>query len=173
MVLMIKTKKDLKYFLIEDQKANYINKRTVMHFFPRCYKTLQATYYMRKAEYYFGVHNKLLFKFYKFKMERLCSKLGMVLSVNVFGPGLRIGHPNGIVVAPKAKVGKNCFIHQSVTIGINENEDGAPIIGDNFVAGAGAKIIGNITIASDVCVGANAVVVKTIEEPQTTWGGTC
>ncbi len=126
---------------------------------------------MRKAEYYLGTGRILLGKVYEKRMKRFSRKLGMELSVNVFGPGLRIAHPFGIVVTGKAKIGCNCFLHQGVTIGVNENEKGAPCIGDNFVAGAGAKIIGGVSIADDVCVGANAVVVKNINVPHSTWGG--
>ena len=104
-------------------------------------------------------------------MNSLCSKLGMVLNIDVFGPGLRIAHPYGIVVSGKARIGSNCLLYQCVTIGINENEIGAPVIGDNVVIGSGAKIIGSVKITNDVCIGANAVVVKDILCPQTTWGG--
>ncbi|MER2295049.1 MAG: serine acetyltransferase [Desemzia incerta] len=71
---------------------------------------------------------------------------------------------NGIIVHPRAKIGKNCTIHQQVTIG-NAVEGGeAPIIGDNCYIGAGAKIIGEIIIGSNVTVGANAVVTKDIPD---------
>ena len=44
-------------------------------------------------------------------------------------------------------------------------------MGDNIFIGTGAKIIGEVTIADDVSIGANAVVVKSITEEGTTWGG--
>ncbi len=168
---MIKTKEELIYFLKCDQKANFLSTSRIMHHFPACYATLKATYWMRLSEYYYGVGKKILGKICEKKMERICTKLGMILSVGVFGPGLRIAHPFGVIVAKKARIGTNCFLHQGVTIGLNENEEGAPVIGDNFVAGAGAKIIGSVTIANNVCVGANAVVVKDISNANTTWGG--
>lgn len=67
---------------------------------------------------------------------------------------------NGIVVSHKAKIGKNCTIHQQVTIG--EARGGAPVIGDNVFIGAGAKIMGKITIGDHVKIGANAVIVRDV-----------
>ena len=168
---MITSKKELRYYLLQDQRANHLSTDKIMRFFPPCYATIKATCLMRKAEYYLGTGRVLLGKIYAKRMKRFCRKLGMELSVNVFGPGLRIAHPFGIVVTGRAKIGCNCFLHQGVTIGTNENEKGAPCSGDNFVAGAGAKIIGDVSIADGVCVGANAVVVKSINTPNSTWGG--
>ena len=48
---------------------------------------------------------------------------------------------------------------------------GAPTIGDRVFIGSGARIIGNIHIADDCVIGANAVVVHDIDEPNTIWGG--
>ena len=75
------------------------------------------------------------------------------------------------MVNPQAKVGINCRIHEGVNIGATNGSDKAPIIGNNVFIATGAKIIGDITIANDVCIGANAVVTKSITEPGTTWGG--
>lgn len=168
---MIKTKEDLKAYLLSDQKANYINKNRIIHRFPLIYQNMKIIYLMRKTEYFFNRNKKIAFFLYKKRMQKLCTKLGIFLNINVFGPGLRIAHPFNIAVSGYAKIGSNCFIYQGVTIGVNENEQGAPTIGNNVVIGAGAKIIGNIEIADNVCIGANAVVTKSILEPNTTWGG--
>lgn len=79
------------------------------------------------------------------------------------GGGLLIPHPNGIVIHPDAEIGINCLIHQQVTIGVSRNSGAPAIIGAHVDIGAGAKIIGNISIENDVLIGANAVVVKDIE----------
>ena len=70
-------------------------------------------------------------------------------------------HLNGIIISHYAKIGKNCTIHQQVTIAQDENNKSATI-GDNVYIGAGAKIIGNVTIGDNVKIGANAVVVKDV-----------
>ncbi|MFQ7342722.1 MAG: serine O-acetyltransferase, partial [Turicibacter sp.] len=69
---------------------------------------------------------------------------------------------NGIIVAPKSKIGANCAIYQQVTIA--EKNYVAPIIGDNCIIGAGAKIVGNVKVGNNVKIGANAVVVKDVPD---------
>ena len=89
----------------------------------------------------------------------------------MFGPGLSIAHYGTIVVSTAARVGKNCRLHEGVNIGATNGSSRAPQIGDNVFIGTGAKIIGDITIADDVAIGANAVVVKSIQEQGITVGG--
>jgi serine O-acetyltransferase len=73
------------------------------------------------------------------------------------GGGLLIPHPNGIVIHPDAVIGPNCLIFQQVTIGTNGR--GVPRIGGHVDIGAGAKLIGAISIGDHARIGANAVVV--------------
>lgn len=80
------------------------------------------------------------------------------------GSGLRFFHYNCIVVAYSAVIGKNCSIHQGVTIGrvFAGKKEGVPTIGDNVVIFPGAKVIGNINIGDNVVIGANAVVINDV-----------
>lgn len=66
----------------------------------------------------------------------------------------------GIIISHNAVIGSNCTIFHQVTIG--EGKGGAPIIGDNVLIGAGAKIVGNIRVGSNSRIGANAVVVSDV-----------
>ena len=80
------------------------------------------------------------------------------------GGGLMMPHPNGIVVHPKAVLGPNCLLFQQVTIGTRGgSEDDCPQIGGHVDVGAGAKILGNVTIGSHASIGANAVVLHDVE----------
>jgi len=79
------------------------------------------------------------------------------------GGGVIIPHPNGIVIHSDANIGVNCLIHQQVTIGVNRSSNVPPVINGHVDIGAGAKIIGNITIGEHALIGANAVVVKDVE----------
>jgi len=79
------------------------------------------------------------------------------------GGGVIIPHANGIVIHPDASIGVNCLIHQQVTIGVNRSSNVPPVINGHVDIGAGAKIIGNITIGEHALIGANAVVVKDVE----------
>lgn len=72
----------------------------------------------------------------------------------------------GIFITQSAIIGKNVVVFQQVTIGANtiktSKSYGAPVIEDNVYIGAGAKVIGNAHIGHNSRIGANAVVVKTI-----------
>ena len=76
--------------------------------------------------------------------------------------GLSIAHVGPIVVHGKSKIGKNLRLHVGVNIGANGGEP--PVLGDNIYIGPGAKIFGDIKIASGCRIGANAVVCKNCEE---------
>lgn len=74
----------------------------------------------------------------------------------------------GIFISKGTVIGKNCTIFQHVTIGSNtlgdSDKNGAPKIGDNVYIGAGAKIIGDITVGNNVRIGANCVVFSDIPD---------
>lgn len=130
---------------------------------------------LRKVEYYTncknGVVSDVINKYYKFRYHKLSVRLGFTIPANVFGEGLSIPHYGTIVVHGNAKAGKNCRLQEGVTIGATNGSHEAAKIGDNCYFGSGVKIIGAVTIADDVAVGANAVVTKDIMEPGTTWAG--
>lgn len=97
--------------------------------------------------------------FLQYKMHELGIKLGFNIPLNVVGPGLRIDHWGFLAINSNAKIGKNCHMFGDITIGVKDNQTSkAPIIGDNVTIGAGARIIGPVTIASNCVIGANAVV---------------
>lgn len=79
------------------------------------------------------------------------------------GGGLRMPHPNGIVIHPDAVIGPNCTIMAQVTIGSARGE-GVPRIGGHVDIGAGARILGLVTIGDHAQIGANAVVTKDVPE---------
>lgn len=75
------------------------------------------------------------------------------------GGGLLIPHPNGIVLHAHVRVGPNCMIFQQVTIGMLHDDGRAPVIGGHVDIGAGARILGSVTIGDHCQVGANAVLL--------------
>lgn len=87
--------------------------------------------------------------------HRLAVRLGFTIPKNVFGPGLCLVHRGTVVVNPATRVGANCRIHPSTSIG---DYNGTPTLGDNVYIGPGAKLFGAITIGDNVAIGANAVV---------------
>lgn len=127
---------------------------------------------LRKSEYLANCRSdplsRLSLFYFKWRLRRQGRHLGLEIPINVFGPGLAVVHPCGIVVSRLAKIGKNCRIHAGVNIG--EHRGGVPVLGDNIYLGPGAKIIGAVSIGSHSVVGANAVVVKDVA-PSVTVGG--
>ena len=82
----------------------------------------------------------------------------------VIGKGLFIDHGMGVVIGETSVIGDNCTIYQGVTLGGTGKDLGKrhPTIGDNVLLGAGAKVLGPITIEDNCKVAANAVVLKEI-----------
>ena len=80
------------------------------------------------------------------------------------GKGLLIDHGMGVVIGETAEIGDNCTIYQGVTLGGTGKDVGKrhPTLGDNVMVGAGAKILGPVTIGSGSKVAANAVVLHEV-----------
>jgi serine O-acetyltransferase len=76
------------------------------------------------------------------------------------GGGLLLPHPNGIVIHDDCVIGVNCLIFQQVTLGATGS--GVPRIGGHVDIGAGAKLLGRITIGDHARIGANALVVDDV-----------
>ncbi|MBR2987552.1 MAG: serine acetyltransferase [Clostridia bacterium] len=171
---MITTKKELKQYLLQDAIALRCERKRPRLFGDDIWK---FQILLRKNEYYTNAFHSskkyLLFHYiwYRIKFHKQSVRLGFSIPINVFGPGLSIAHYGTIVVNSAAKVGKNCRIQEGVNIGATNGSMSAPRIGDNVFIGTGAKIIGDISIADDVAIGANAVVVKSITESGVTYGG--
>ena len=169
---MIDSKKEFFYYLKCDKVALQQTQQK-----PRYKHDIIWTYQilLRKCEYYSNCKSGLLWllysKFLKYRFVVLSHRLGLSIPFNVFGPGLAIVHYGCTVVNQNSKIGDNCRIHEGVTIGTNAFSDKAPQIGNNVYIASGAKIIGDIRIADGVCIGANAVVVKDVLEPNITVGG--
>lgn len=81
------------------------------------------------------------------------------------GKGLVIDHGMGVVIGETAEIGDNCVIYHGVTLGGTGKEKGKrhPTIGNDIFIGAGAKLLGNITIGDHTKIGANAVVLHDCE----------
>lgn len=130
---------------------------------------------LRQTEFYYNNKTNplcaLLYLWKRWRKNRLGLRLGIEIWENSFDEGLIIYHAGNIVVNGKARIGKNCRLHGDNCIGNLGGDGEAPNIGDNVDIGVGAKIIGDIVLASDVKIGAGAVVVKSCGRQNTTLVG--
>jgi serine O-acetyltransferase len=80
------------------------------------------------------------------------------------GPNFFIDHGMGVVIGETAEVGASVTLYHGVTLGGTSLSKGKrhPTLEDNVVVGAGAKILGAITVGANSRIGANAVVVKSV-----------
>ena len=85
-----------------------------------------------------------------------------------FGPGFVLIHSAGVVINGTVRGGNDVYIEHQVTIGAERRQ--TPILGNNIFIGAGAKIIGAVTIGDGARVGANAVVVNDVPAHHTAVG---
>lgn len=81
------------------------------------------------------------------------------------GPRCFIDHGMGVVIGETAEIGADVTLYHGVTLGGVSLEPGKrhPTIEDGVVIGAGAKVLGAITVGRNSRIGANAVVVKDVE----------
>ncbi len=79
----------------------------------------------------------------------------------VIGPGLAILHFGGVVITRECAIGENCLLYHHVNLVTMKNRQG-PKIGNNFYAGVGTTIIGDVTIEDNVTCGAGSIVTRSI-----------
>lgn len=173
---MINSKADYKMYLKADQislglkneKVPFLcsNERHIIWKYQRL---------LRKLEYYMNcktsIPDRIHKKYLKHKLFRMQVQTGMKIPPNVFGPGLSIAHLGTIIINAKAKVGVNCRLHALTNIGMDGRADEVAVLGDNVYIAMGTKIVGQITVADGVVIGANSVVTKDVAESNITVAG--
>ena len=111
-------------------------------------------------------------------LARFVSHIGRWLTGIEIHPGATIGrrvfidHGMGVVVGETAEIGDDCTLYHGVTLGGTSWNKGKrhPSLMPGVVVGAGAKILGPITIGSNARIGSNAVVVKDVPADATAVG---
>jgi len=144
-----------------------------------------ARSYLEIITTYPGVHailfHRLSHFFWRMKLywvARVASYLARIITGIEIHPGAIIGrrffidHGMGVVIGETAIIGDDCTIYHGVTLGGTSWKQGKrhPTLEDKVVIGAGAKILGPITIGSGAKIGSNAVVVKDIPKNATAVG---
>jgi serine O-acetyltransferase len=111
-------------------------------------------------------------------LPRFISAIGLFLTTIDIHPAATLGrrvfidHGTGVVIGETAVIGDDVIIYQQVTLGGVSTDKGKrhPTLGNGVVIGAGAKVLGNITIGENSKVGANSVVVKDVPADSTAIG---
>jgi serine O-acetyltransferase len=171
---VIQSKEDYLYYLEADRQSldQPENKKRPSLFGDEVWKFERL---LRRVEYYKNCRKDFFSRVYllylKWKFHNLSIKLGYHIEPNVCGPGLAL-HWHLVGIHGAAKIGANCLIQSGVNIGTKAGEGShVPKIGNNVYIGPGVKIFGDITIADNIAIGANAVVNKSFLEPGISIGG--
>jgi serine O-acetyltransferase len=112
-----------------------------------------------------GLLWRLLSLIYKFMFRYIRNYYGIELpATTIVGRRFLIGHQHGIIIHPKAEFGDDCIIVQNVTIGNSAvgRKNSGPRFGHRVEIGAGAVVLGSITVGDDVRIGPNAVVITDV-----------
>jgi serine O-acetyltransferase len=135
-----------------------------------CYPGLHAVLFHRVAHRLWRLRLRFL--------ARLSSHINRALTGIEIHPGAVIGrrffvdHGMGVVIGETTEIGDDVTLYQGVTLGGTslEKKKRHPTIGDRVVVGAGAKVLGALTVGNDARVGAGAVVVKDVPPGATVVG---
>jgi serine O-acetyltransferase len=120
----------------------------------------------------------MLYKWRLYFLARLISQYARFLTGIEIHPGAKIGkgviidHGMGVVIGETAIIGDNVLIYHNVTLGNVDSIKGPrhPVIGNNVVIGAGAIILGRVTIGDNAKIGAGTVVLTDVPAGNTIVG---
>ena len=111
-------------------------------------------------------------------LARLLSQLGRLATGVEIHPGAQIGHGvfidhgMGVVIGETAVISNRCLLYQGVTLGGTGKAHGKrhPTLGENVVVGAGAKVLGAITVGANTRIGAGSVLLRDVAADSTVVG---
>ncbi len=134
------------------------------------YPSFWAVYWYRKA-------HRLYEKGEFYKARKLSQKAARKTEIEIH-PGAQIGkdffidHGHGVVIGETAIIGDDVILYQGVTLGGTGKEQGKrhPTLGSHVLVGAGAKVLGSITIGDNVKIGAGSVVLRDVPGNSTVVG---
>lgn len=156
---------DFKYdlnYLFDSQKSLKRFRNKSMKFFRFYFKTIlgdngtQALFLYRVSRFFHN-HGWRIIADGIHRISKFLTMIDLSPYADI-GRGFQIYHGSGVVIGKNTKLGERCLVCQGVTTG-----SGAPKIGNDVKLWAGAKILGNIEIGDNSEVGANAVLLKSLE----------
>ena len=158
--------------IIEDVRSVFARDPAARNVFEvlTCYSGVQAVIFYRLTH--------LLWRYKLRWLARFISTLARWITGIEIHPGAVIGrrffidHGMGVVIGETAIIGDDCMLYHEVTLGGTswDKVKRHPTLKDGVVIGAGAKILGPITLGNNVRVGSNSVVVRSIDDNETVVG---
>ena len=135
-----------------------------------CYSGVQAVIIYRLTH--------LLWGYKLYWLARFISTFARLITGIEIHPGAIIGrrffidHGMGVVIGETSEIGDDCMIYHGVTLGGTswDKVKRHPTLMDGVIIGAGAKILGPVTLGKNVRVGSNSVVVRSIDDNETVVG---
>lgn len=127
------------------------------------------------------IYHKISHRLYRWKrffLARMISQLGRFFTGieihpgAVIGRGLFIDHGMGVVIGETSIIGDDCTIYHGATLGGTGKDEGKrhPTLGNNVLIATGAKVLGPFTVGDNARIGANAVVLRSVEPGATVVG---
>lgn len=134
------------------------------------YPGVKAIFWYKIAHFLYKIKLKFLAELIMYFVRMTCGI--EIHPAAKIGKRLFIDHGMGVVIGETAVIGDDCLIYQNATLGGTGKEHNKrhPTLLNNVMVGAGAKILGNITIGNNVKIGANAVVLNDVEDNETVVG---
>ena len=158
--------------MIEDIRCVFQRDRAARNVFEiiTCYSGVQAVIIYRFTH--------LLWRYKLYWLARFISTLARWITGIEIHPGAVIGrrffidHGMGVVIGETSEIGDDCMMYHGVTLGGTtwDKVKRHPTLMDGVIIGAGAKILGPITLGKNVRVGSNSVVVRSIDDNCTVVG---
>ena len=158
--------------IIEDVRSVFARDPAARNVFEvlTCYSGVQAVIFYRLTHF--------LWRYKLYWLARFISTFARWLTGIEIHPGAMIGrrffidHGMGVVIGETAIIGDDCMLYHGVTLGGTswDKVKRHPTLKNGVVIGAGAKILGPITLGENVRVGSNSVVVMSIDDNETVVG---
>jgi serine O-acetyltransferase len=129
-----------------------------------CYSGVQAVLFYRLTHWMWSIKLKWLARFIS-SIARWLTGIE-IHPAAIIGERFFIDHGMGVVIGETTEIGDDCTIYQGVTLGGTSWNKGKrhPTLANNVIVGAGAKILGPITINKGAKIGSNAIVIKDVAE---------
>ncbi|CEO20509.1 serine O-acetyltransferase EpsC [Paraclostridium sordellii] len=159
-----KINEDIEYILENDPAAR--SKLEVFFLYPSIHALIA-----HRISHFFYNHKRYFIARFISQINRFITGIEIHPGANI-GSGILIDHGMGVVIGETAVVGNRVTIYHGTTLGGTGKESGKrhPTVGNDVIIGAGAKVLGPITIGNNSKVGANSVVLKDVPSNSTVVG---